>query len=121
VIPFGSHFRPLWVGLGALSLDLMVALVVTSLLRDRIGRRVWRAIHWAAYALWPFAMLHAIGAGTDAGRVWMICFLVACSAAFIGLLCWRVSTAFLDSADRVAGTRVPSSQARSLARTGGLR
>jgi sulfoxide reductase heme-binding subunit YedZ len=119
VIPFGSRFRPLWVGFGALSLDLMVALVVTSLLRDRIGRRVWRAIHWAAYALWPFAMLHTIGAGTDAGRVWMICFLVACSAAIVGLLCWRVSTTFLDSADRVAGTRAP--QTRSLARTGGLR
>jgi sulfoxide reductase heme-binding subunit YedZ len=124
VIPFGSHFRPLWIGLGALSLDLMVALVVTSLLRERIGRRVWRAIHWAAYALWPFAVLHTIGAGTDAGRTWMVCFLVACAAAFAVLLGWRFSTGFLDPAGRVAGTQVPGSrgpQTRSLAGTRGPR
>jgi sulfoxide reductase heme-binding subunit YedZ len=124
VIPVGSHFRPLWIGLGALSLDLMVALVVTSLLRERIGRRVWRAIHWAAYALWPFAVLHTIGAGTDAGRAWMVGFLVACSTAFVVALGWRLSTGFLDPADRVAGTKVPSSrgtQTRSLAGTRGPR
>lgn len=121
VIPFGSHFRPLWIGLGALSLDLMLALVVTSLLRERIGRRVWRAIHWGAYALWPFAVLHTIGAGTDASRTWMIAFLVACAGAFVLLLGWRASTGFLDPADRVAGTRVPSPQTRSLAGTRGPR
>ena len=109
------------IGLGALSLDLMVALVVTSLLRERIGRRVWRAIHWGAYALWPFAVLHTIGAGTDASRTWMIAFLVACAGAFVMLLGWRASAGFLDPAGRVAGTRVPSPQTRSLAGTRGPR
>jgi sulfoxide reductase heme-binding subunit YedZ len=121
VIPFGSHFRPLWVGLGALSLDLMAALVVTSLLRQHIGRRVWRAVHWTAYAMWPLAVLHTIGAGTDVRRVWMISFLVVCTGSVAALLGWRVSRRFLDETDRVAGTRLPSTQTRPLAATRGSR
>jgi methionine sulfoxide reductase heme-binding subunit len=121
VLPFGSHFRPLWIGLGALSLDLIAALVITSLLRQRIGRRVWRAIHWAAYAMWPFAVLHTIGAGTDIHRAWMVWFLVASVSALIALLGWRTSAGFLDDADRVAGTRIPSPQSRPVAGTRGIR
>jgi methionine sulfoxide reductase heme-binding subunit len=55
VIPFGSTYRPLWVGLGAVSFDLLVAVVITSLLRRRLGYRAWRATHWAAYASSPGA------------------------------------------------------------------
>jgi sulfoxide reductase heme-binding subunit YedZ len=116
VIPFGSHFKPLWIGLGALSLDLMIALTVTSLLRQRIGRRVWRTIHWAAYALWPFAMLHSLGSGTDARRMWMVWFMVACAVAVIAILGWRVSPDFLDDRDRVAGTKLPAPRALATTR-----
>ncbi len=38
---------------------------ITSLLRQRIGFRVWRVVHWAAYACWPLAMLHTLGTGSD--------------------------------------------------------
>jgi methionine sulfoxide reductase heme-binding subunit len=74
VIPGMSGYDPLWVGIGAVSLDVMVALVVTSLLRDRLGRRTWRVIHWVAYLAWPTALVHAIGAGSgngvDTGHGW---------------------------------------------------
>ncbi len=42
LVPFTSHYEPVWMGLGTLSLDIMLAVVVTSLLRDRIGQRTWR-------------------------------------------------------------------------------
>ena len=51
VIPFVSAYEPLWLGLGAVAFDLMIAIIVTSLLRAHIGRRTWRAVHWLAYAL----------------------------------------------------------------------
>ncbi len=121
VLPFGSHPKPLWIGLGAASLDLMVALVVTSLLRQRIGHRVWRAIHWAAYVLWPFALLHTIGTGTDMHRGWMLSLVVACTLSIAGLTIWRLSTRFLDDADRTIGTRLPSRDTRLLAGSKGLR
>lgn len=65
VVPFVSAYRPLWLGLGAIALDLILALIVTSLLRARLGLRTWRAVHWLAYACWPIALVHGIGAGTD--------------------------------------------------------
>ena len=45
-LPFISPYRPFWLGLGAVALDLLLALVVTSLLRNRIGLRIWRVLHW---------------------------------------------------------------------------
>jgi sulfoxide reductase heme-binding subunit YedZ len=96
VLPFRAGYRPLWVGLGTLSLDLMVALVATSLLRRRIGPRVWKAIHWAAYALFPFAVLHATGSGTDVGFAWMRTLLIGCSVAVVAAIGWRTSETFAE-------------------------
>jgi sulfoxide reductase heme-binding subunit YedZ len=74
VIPGLSGYDPLWVGIGALSVDVMVALIVTSIVRHRLGRRTWKAVHWLAYLAWPAALVHSIGAGTgngvDTGHEW---------------------------------------------------
>ena len=64
-VPFGAGYRPFWLGLGAVTLDLMIALTVTSLLRAHLRPGVWRATHWLAYACWPIALVHGVGAGTD--------------------------------------------------------
>jgi sulfoxide reductase heme-binding subunit YedZ len=61
VLPFASAYRPFWLGLGAISLDLIAALVLTSLARARMSRRVWRGVHWLAYAAWPLAVAHSLG------------------------------------------------------------
>jgi methionine sulfoxide reductase heme-binding subunit len=80
VIPFVSPYRPIWLGLGAIAFDLLIALVVTSLLRGRIGYRAWRYVHWLAYASWPIALVHALGTGTDARIGWMRALGAACVA-----------------------------------------
>jgi methionine sulfoxide reductase heme-binding subunit len=48
IVPFSSPYRPLWLGLGAVALDILLALTITSLLRARIGYGRWRALHWFA-------------------------------------------------------------------------
>ena len=83
IIPFLSPYRPLWLGLGALSFDLLLAVTVTSLLRKRIGYRTWRAVHWSAYACWPLAMFHGLGTGTDASSTWMLLLSALCLAAVV--------------------------------------
>ena len=93
VVPFTAAAQPFWYGLGALSLDLVLALVATSLLRHRIGPKIWKGIHWAAYAAWPIALAHGLGAGTDAATGWMITITGACVAAVLGALVWRVRIA----------------------------
>jgi sulfoxide reductase heme-binding subunit YedZ len=90
VLPFLAHYRPLWQGLGTLALDLAVVLVVSSLLRHRLGLRAWRAVHWAAYACWPLAVAHAVGTGTDRGSGWLILTVAGCVLAVAGAVCWRL-------------------------------
>ena len=92
-LPFASSYRPLWLGLGAVALDLLLAIVVTSLLRTRIGLGRWRTIHWATYAAWPVALLHGMGTGTDASRTWMLALTFACVAAVVIAALYRIGQA----------------------------
>lgn len=89
-VPFASPYKTGWVALGAVGLDLLAALTVTSLLRNRIGYRAWRRLHWLAYACWPVALLHGLGAGTDRTTVWVFVLTMACVIAVVGVATWRV-------------------------------
>jgi sulfoxide reductase heme-binding subunit YedZ len=91
VLPFLASYRPLWQGLGTLAFDLTVVLVVSSLLRHRLGLRAWRAVHWAAYACWPFAVGHAVGIGTDRHTGWLLGVVAGCVLLVAGAVGWRVS------------------------------
>jgi methionine sulfoxide reductase heme-binding subunit len=93
VIPFTSAYETFWLGLGAASLDLMAALIVTSLLRGRIGRRTWRAVHWLSYGAWPVALAHSFGSSTDMQHGWLLWLGIACAAAVAAAAIWRVSAA----------------------------
>ena len=90
VVPFTSSFKTLWTGLGTIAVDLLLAVAVSSALRRRIAPRTWRALHWLAYACWPFALAHALGAGTDAAQLWMDAIAAACTVAVLSALAWRV-------------------------------
>jgi sulfoxide reductase heme-binding subunit YedZ len=107
VFPFLAGYAPFWVGLGTLTLDLVAALVITSLLRHRIGHRTWRAIHWTAYASWPIALVHALGSGTDAGTAWFLILAGACSVAVAGAAFWRLSANFAEHNRRTATASIP--------------
>jgi sulfoxide reductase heme-binding subunit YedZ len=89
VVPFVSPYQPFWLGVGAVSVDLMLALIVTSLLRARIGRRTWRGVHWLAYACWPTAAAHSIASGTDLRHGWLLDLGAGCVAAVAAALAWR--------------------------------
>ena len=105
VVPFTSPYRPLWLGLGALALDLVIALTLTSLIRQRLGHTAWRAIHWSAYACWPIAFVHGLGTGSD-GRVgWVQVVDLACLAAIVIALGWRMAAGWVEvPGRRLAGT-----------------
>jgi methionine sulfoxide reductase heme-binding subunit len=89
-VPFISSYRGIWLGLGALSLDLTLAVIISSLLRVRIGYVTWRTIHWLGYASWPVAVIHGLGTGSDTRQVWMIAVDVLCCVAVLGAVMWRL-------------------------------
>ena len=83
VVPFASPYRTLGVTLGTLAFDAVLLVVVTSLVRDRLPLRAWRAIHWTTYLLWPMAFGHFLVTGTDgAAGHWGI-YLAVVSAALL--------------------------------------
>jgi sulfoxide reductase heme-binding subunit YedZ len=116
VIPFASHYRPLWTGLGTAGVDLMLAVALSSALRQRISARTWRGIHWLAYGSWPVAMAHSLGMGTDATKLWMDVIAGACTLAVVVAVVWRLAE-HNRSAARAAGagarTRALSSASRA--------
>jgi methionine sulfoxide reductase heme-binding subunit len=104
LVPLTSPYRPLWIGLGAVSLDLMLALIVTSLARARIGRRFWRGVHWLAYAAWPVALAHSIGSSGDLQNGPLLALAAVCVLAVAGPAGWRAvrATRATPRAQRVA-------------------
>jgi len=94
VVPFRSPYRPVWLGLGALSFDMLLALALTSIVRARLGHRLWRAVHWLAYACWPVALVHGLGTGSDARQTWMLGLVVVSVTAVLASVAWRVALAW---------------------------
>ena len=96
VVPFVGTYRPLYLGLGTVAVDLLLVVTAVSLLRNTVGPRVFRAVHWLTYALWPVALVHGLGTGTDAGSLWMDAVAVTCVAAVAAALAWRLTPSYAE-------------------------
>jgi methionine sulfoxide reductase heme-binding subunit len=90
IIPFSSPYRRFWLGLGAVAIYLLLAIVITSLLRPVFGARTWRLVHWLAYLMWPVAVIHGIGTGTDPRFAWMLAIEAVCIGSVLAAVAWRV-------------------------------
>jgi methionine sulfoxide reductase heme-binding subunit len=90
LVPFTGSYKQPWLGLGAVALDLVIALTVTSLLRQRLGYRIWRAVHWCGYLCWPVALAHGAGIGTDRTTPWVFYLTCGCLAAVFGAAAIRI-------------------------------
>ena len=104
-VPFVGSYRPFWLGLGAISMDLLLALIVTSLLRRHVGHRAWRFVHWGAYACWPIAVVHGLGIGSDERFRWMLAVVALCAAAVLAAVVWRVAATRRRGVLRMTGAR----------------
>ena len=97
VIPFRSPYRPIWVGLGAVAFDMLLAVAITSALRRHIGVAAWRGVHWLAYACWPIAVVHGLGSGSDARLPGAVIVFVLCTASVAAAVAWRLATGWARS------------------------
>jgi sulfoxide reductase heme-binding subunit YedZ len=114
IIPFASPYRPIWLGLGAVAFDLLLALVVTSYLRHRIGFRAWRGVHWLAYGAWPVALMHSLGTGSDARTSWLVTLGIASLAIVAVATLARVFLASVSGRGRAAAALAAVAVAVSL-------
>jgi methionine sulfoxide reductase heme-binding subunit len=103
LVPFTGSYRPFWLGLGAVALDLMLAITFTSLLRRRMGYSTWRATHWLAYACWPIALLHGLGTGSDVRSAWLLSLSIGCLAVVLVAVLARAAAGWPGDARLRAG------------------
>jgi len=96
LVPFIGAYRPFWQGLGTFALLLIVALVATGLLRNRMPERAFRAVHWLAYACWPVAFAHGLGNGTDNATLWMRLVAAGCALVVAASVSWRLAPNFAE-------------------------
>ncbi len=83
-IPFMATYRPIWVGIGAIAVDLGIAVVVTSLLRVKMGYRSWKIIHWISYPIFALSVIHGLGSGSDSA-LWFSKFIYVAVGGFLML------------------------------------
>ncbi|GAA4941542.1 ferric reductase like protein [Actinomycetospora succinea] len=70
VVPFTASFNPWPVALGAVSLDLLLAVVISSSLRKYLSKRAWLVVHWTSYVCFPVAVAHAVANASFRGGTW---------------------------------------------------
>lgn len=119
-VPFSSPYRPIWLGLGAVAFDLLLAVAVTSWLRHRVGFRVWRFFHWSAYASWGVAVLHGLGTGSDTKRGWALLVDAACVLVVVLAVWWRLAVGW-EQQTRVRVAALAATFVAPLALAGWLR
>jgi sulfoxide reductase heme-binding subunit YedZ len=89
LVPFTSSYRPLWTGLGIAAAELLLALAITNHYRRQVPYRFWRRAHYLNFAVWGFASLHGLMAGTDRGAAWLAILYGVSVATVLMLLLWR--------------------------------
>jgi predicted ferric reductase len=100
IVPFRGVYQPFWLGLGTVAFDLLLAVIVTSLLRHRLGLRTFRVIPWATYAMWPIAVVHSVGNGTDSTHRWFLLFAAVCAMTVAAAFAARLRADFVEYSDR---------------------
>ena len=90
LIPGASTFRPVPVALGVVAFWALAVITPSFYLRNRIGQRAWRTLHFATFGCFLSAAIHGITAGTDTREPVMVIMYAATLTAVIGLVVLRV-------------------------------
>lgn len=98
IVPFTSGYQPLWVGLGTVAFDLLLALIVTSVLRHRLPESVWRFVHQSSWALWLLAVVHAVMLETTS--LWLQASTVGCLVTGLAAAAYWLATTTSDARRR---------------------
>jgi DMSO/TMAO reductase YedYZ heme-binding membrane subunit len=115
LVPFTGSWDPVAVAWGIVAMYLLVAIEITSLMRDRMSARAWRNVHLLSYFLFATATVHMVMAGTDVKSIFTTTALVLIGAMTVfgsaALYLWR-SEPVDQAARRAARARALSTTAR---------
>jgi DMSO/TMAO reductase YedYZ heme-binding membrane subunit len=89
VVPFASHYERVGVAVGAIAFDLMLAVLISSLLKARVRQQSWRFIHWFSWLAFASAILHAYLNGADTKSGAGLALVIACALVVLAAGVWR--------------------------------
>lgn len=90
LVPFAAGWREPWTGLGVLAGELTVVIGASFAVRQTIGMKAWRALHWLTFPLYALALLHGIGAGSDARQPWASALYLTTGSLVVALSLYRL-------------------------------
>lgn len=90
VVPGASSYRPFWLALGTIALELLLAVALSNVLRKRLGHVRWRRVHYLTFGVWIASTAHGIGAGSDAGAGWLRVLYIFSIGSVALATVWRV-------------------------------
>ena len=94
LIPFASDaYRPFWVGLGQISMVLMIFVVVSFYLKRWISYKLWRTLHYLSFAVFALGLLHGLFSGTDSAGLPMLIVYWTSAISVVGLIAYRIKLA----------------------------
>ena len=64
-VPFTSTWKPGPMAWGIVAFYLLLAVELTSLIKNRLPQKFWRGVHLASYPLYAMATIHLLTAGSD--------------------------------------------------------
>src|SRR5512132_2702274 len=106
VLPFVSRYRPVWVALGIVAAELLLALAIANHYRDRLPYRFWRRTHYLNFAVWTLATIHGIASGTDRSAPWFLALYALSTAAVGAATAWRFGRNRLSAGRSAPGVAV---------------
>lgn len=91
-IPFTAPYRPIWTGLGTVSLYLIMGITASFYVRNLIGQTTWRYLHYLTFVAYLLVLGHSIMAGTDSSLTGMKLFYWGTGFSILFLVFYRMLT-----------------------------
>ncbi len=106
LFPFTASFKPTLVGIGTISLYLYTLIIISYFFRKRIGRKVWRTLHYFTFFTYIFVAIHGVLTGTDSSFTLMRVVYLVSAASILFLVYYRLLTAVTPKPTRTPFRRV---------------
>jgi hypothetical protein len=90
LVPFSIDWLPTWIGLGQLGFYIWLFVALSFYVRQRIGQKVWRMIHYANFATYVMGLLHGLFTGTDSSTIWARGYYLISGGSLLILLVYRI-------------------------------
>lgn len=114
-VPGIALYNPIGAAFGTVAFDLILAIILTSVLRSRISRRVWFWVHWSSYLCWPVVVVHAVLNLSFRGTTWWTLFVpFVATLAIVGALLYRRRDTRRTSVPVAERGRVPEEAIRAV-------